>query len=148
MRELGWIDGRNVVFAVRATNGDYEKLAAEAGRLWPRLLMSSSRWARQASPRPLRRHAKNTWVFVQVADPVGQRLIDSLAHPGGNLTGLTNFEFSFGGKWVELLRQLDRKISHLTLIANPANNNTAEFVKSRQRRRGFDEDRHRHRVGS
>jgi ABC-type uncharacterized transport system substrate-binding protein len=68
-------------------------------------------------------------VFTQVADPVGQRLIDSLAHPGGNATGLTNFEFGFGAKWVELLAEFDPAISHVTLITNPANENTAQFVK-------------------
>ena len=68
-------------------------------------------------------------VFTQVADPVGQRLIDSLARPGGNATGLTNFEFTFGAKWIELLAELDPTISHVTLITNPANENTAQFVK-------------------
>ena len=68
-------------------------------------------------------------VFTQVADPVGQRLIDSLARPGGNATGLTNFEFGFGAKWVELLAELVPEISHVTLITNPANENTAQFVK-------------------
>lgn len=130
MRELGWIDGRNIVFAMRATNGDYEQLAAEAGRLVAAPADVIVALGTPSVSATLRHTRKTPVVFVQVADPVGQRLIDSLAHPGGNLTGLTNFEFSFGGKWVELLRQLDPKISHLTVIANPANNNTAEFVKS------------------
>jgi putative ABC transport system substrate-binding protein len=56
-------------------------------------------------------------------------LIDSLARPGGNATGLTNFEFAFGAKWIELLVELDPTISHVTLITNPANENTAQFVK-------------------
>ena len=56
-------------------------------------------------------------------------MIDGLAHPGGNATGLTNFEFAFGAKWIELLVELDPMISHVTLITNPANENTAQFVK-------------------
>jgi len=68
-------------------------------------------------------------VLTQVADPVGQRLIDSLARPDGNATGLTNFEFGFGAKWLELLAELVPTISHVTLITNPANENTAQFVK-------------------
>jgi ABC transporter substrate binding protein len=55
-------------------------------------------------------------VFNQVSDPVGQRLIDSLAHPGGNVTGLTNFEFASASKWIELLLELDRRISQVMLM--------------------------------
>ena len=69
-------------------------------------------------------------VFNQVSDPVGQRLIDSLAHPGGNVTGLTNFEFASASKWIELLLELDRRISQVMLITNPANENTAQFVNA------------------
>ena len=57
-------------------------------------------------------------------------MIDSLAHPGGNVTGLTNFEFASGGKWIELLLELDRRVSQVMLITNPANENTAQFVKA------------------
>jgi putative tryptophan/tyrosine transport system substrate-binding protein len=68
-------------------------------------------------------------VFTLVADPVGQSFISSLARPGGNVTGLTNFEFAIGGKWLELLRELDRSIVRVTLITNPANATTARFVQ-------------------
>ena len=60
-------------------------------------------------------------VFTMVADPVSQGLIANLSRPGGNATGLTNFEFGIGGKWLELLRQLDSRMSRVTLITNPAN---------------------------
>jgi putative ABC transport system substrate-binding protein len=68
-------------------------------------------------------------VFSQVSDPVGQRLINSLARPGGSATGLTNFEFTSGTKWFELLTEFEPTLSHVTLITNPANENTAQFVK-------------------
>jgi putative tryptophan/tyrosine transport system substrate-binding protein len=45
-------------------------------------------------------------VFVNVADPIGAGLVESLARPGGNTTGFTNFEYSMSGKWVELLKQI------------------------------------------
>ena len=64
-----------------------------------------------------------------VADPVGLGLIQSLAHPGGQLTGFTNFEFSIGGKWVELLKQIDPNVSHIVLIANPGNSSSGAFSK-------------------
>ena len=121
MQELGWIEGQNVVFDVSATSGDYAKLDAEAVRL---VSGSADVIVAQGTP-GLVAARKSTRtipiVFTQVADPVGQRLIDSLAHPGGNATGLTNFEFAFGAKWVELLADFDPAISHVTLITNPAN---------------------------
>ena len=130
MQELGWIEGQNVVFDVSATSGDYAKLDAEAVRL---VSASADVIVAQGTP-GLVAARKSTRtipiVFTQVADPVGQRLIDSLAHPGGNATGLTNFEFAFGAKWVELLADFDPAISHVTLITNPANENTAQFVKA------------------
>ena len=129
MQELGWIEGQNVAFDVRATSGDYAKLDAEAGNL---VAASADVIVAQGTP-GLVAAKKSTKtipvVFTQVADPVGQRLIDSLARPGGNATGLTNFEFGFGAKWVELLAELVPEISHVTLITNPANENTAQFVK-------------------
>ena len=45
-------------------------------------------------------------VFVNVADPVGAGFVDSLARPGGNVTGFMSYEFSIGGKWLELLKQI------------------------------------------
>jgi putative ABC transport system substrate-binding protein len=129
MQELGWIEGQNIVFDVSATSGDYAKLDAEAARL---VSASADVIVAQGTPGLVaaRKSTKTIpIVFSQVADPVGQRLIDSLAHPGGNATGLTNFEFAFGAKWVELLAELDPAISHVTLITNPANENTAQFVK-------------------
>jgi putative ABC transport system substrate-binding protein len=68
-------------------------------------------------------------VFVLVADPVKTGLIESLAHPGRNSTGITNFEFSIGGKWLDLLRQVDPRVTHITVISNPANPANLQFVQ-------------------
>jgi putative tryptophan/tyrosine transport system substrate-binding protein len=130
MQELGWIEGQNIVFDVRTTSGDYEKLDTEAGSL---VSASADLIFAQGTPglAAARKYTKTIpIVFTQVSDPVGQRLIDSLARPGGNITGLANFEFASGGKWMELLPELDSKISHVTLITNPANENTAQYVKA------------------
>ena len=64
-------------------------------------------------------------VFVQVTDPVGQGLVSNLAHPGGNLTGFTNFEFSIGTKWLETLKQLAPRVTRVALVFNP---DTAPFA--------------------
>jgi putative ABC transport system substrate-binding protein len=130
MQELGWIEGQNLIIDVRAANGDYAKLDAEAGKL---VAASADVIVANGTPglTATRRHTRTMpVVFTNVSDPVGQRFIDSLARPGGNATGLTNFEFAFGGKWIELLRELDPKIAHVTLITNPANENTSQFVKA------------------
>jgi len=130
MQELGWVEGQNIVFDVRATSGDYAKLDTEAANL---VSASADVIVAQGTP-GLVATRKSTRtipvVFIQVAYPVGQRLIDSLSHPGGNATGLTNFEFSFGGKWIELLHEIDPRITHVMLITNPANENTSQFVKA------------------
>lgn len=57
-------------------------------------------------------------VFVAVADPVGSHLIDSLAHPGGNITGFTNFEPTMGGKWLEVLKETVPGLSRVLVLMN------------------------------
>src|SRR6202040_1121250 len=58
-------------------------------------------------------------VFVQISDPIGTGFITNLARPGGNVTGFTNFEASMGGKWVEVLKDLDPRIRQVAVLFNP-----------------------------
>jgi putative tryptophan/tyrosine transport system substrate-binding protein len=58
-------------------------------------------------------------VFVNVADPVGAGLVESRARPGGNTTGFTNFEYSMGGKWVELLKQIAPRVTRVCFAIPP-----------------------------
>ena len=58
-------------------------------------------------------------VFVQVPDPVRGGFVASLAHPGGNITGFTNFEYALGGKWLELLREIAPGVARVAVIQNP-----------------------------
>src|SRR5262245_43732417 len=58
-------------------------------------------------------------VFTQVVDPVGQGLVPNLAHPGGNVTGFTSFEFSIGTKWLEALKQTAVRVTRVALVFNP-----------------------------
>lgn len=130
MRELRWVDGQNVIIEVRAAAGDYAKLNSDAGAL---VTKGADVIVAMGTPglAAVKRHTSTVpVVFTLVADPVGQGFIDNLARPGGNATGLTNFEFAIGGKWLELLRQLDPSIARVTLITNPANANTAQFVQT------------------
>jgi putative tryptophan/tyrosine transport system substrate-binding protein len=59
-------------------------------------------------------------VFVNVADPVGQGFVPNFAHPGGNITGFTSFEFSMGGKWVETIHEIRPSVTRAAVIFNPA----------------------------
>jgi putative ABC transport system substrate-binding protein len=58
-------------------------------------------------------------VFTNVPDPVGAGIVQSLARPGGNATGFTNFEYSMSGKWVELLKQIAPHIKRAALLRDP-----------------------------
>jgi putative ABC transport system substrate-binding protein len=60
-------------------------------------------------------------VFVNVTDPISTGLVSSLAHPGGNITGFTNYEFSMGGKWLEILREIAPGITRVAVVFNPDN---------------------------
>src|SRR5262249_40271754 len=60
-------------------------------------------------------------VFVMITDPVSSGLVSSLAYPGGNITGFTNYEYSMGGKWLELLREIAPGTSRVAVIFNPDN---------------------------
>src|SRR6476469_335459 len=71
-------------------------------------------------------------VFTLVADPVAQGLVKSLARPDGNFTGLTNYEYSFPGKWVDALKEIEPRIKRILLIVNPQNSGTLALAKSVQ----------------
>jgi putative ABC transport system substrate-binding protein len=80
-------------------------------------------------------------VFTMVPDPVKLGIVDNLARPGGNVTGFTNFEFSMGGKWLELLKEIQPSLQRVLLISNPLNPNNVEFSKQlegQQRNFGLD----------
>jgi putative ABC transport system substrate-binding protein len=91
-------------------------LASELVSLAPDLLLASS----TPSLTALHRATKTIpIVFVLVTDPAGQGFVKSLAHPGGNVTGFSNFEFSMIGKWVELLKEIETRTKRLAVIFNP-----------------------------
>src|SRR5438876_11470 len=69
-------------------------------------------------------------VFVQVTDPVGTGLIESLAHPGGNMTGFTSFEYSFGGKWLELLKDLQPAMTRVAVVQHVDNANRIGYLRA------------------
>ena len=106
LQELGWTDGRNVQINYRGAAGNVERLntlAKELAGLAPDLLLATSTPTLAA----LQRMTDSVpIVFVQVSDPVGDGFVASLARPGGRITGLTNFEPTMGGKWLEILKEI------------------------------------------
>jgi putative ABC transport system substrate-binding protein len=126
---LGWVVGKNVELDVRLTGSkpsDIYDAATSLVRRKPDVIVA------QGSPvlAALKKQSvANPIVFTLVSDPVGLGFVNSLSRPGGNLTGFTNFEFSVGGKWVDLLQQLGAHLTQILLLANPNNSATVPFSK-------------------
>jgi putative ABC transport system substrate-binding protein len=106
LQQMGWIEGRNVEFNVRWGGNDAERIVAESRELVrgrPDVILVGPTNALI----PLRKETdKIPIVFVQVSDPVGQGIVESLARPSGNLTGFSNLEFSLVGKWLQTLKEI------------------------------------------
>ena len=109
--KFGWLEGQNLQIDIRWGAGDPGRmrvLAKELSGLAPDIVVAESTPATAA----LRQEMPNVpIVFSQVANPVGAGFAASLARPGGNITGVTNFEPSMGGKWLELLKEVAPRIA-------------------------------------
>ena len=124
LRKLGWIKGHNLRIEYRWA-GNPEVLrtdAAELAGMAPDLILANS-----TPVMAVLREQRHTIpiVFTQVTDPVGEGLVQNLAHPGGHLTGFTSFEFSIGTKWLETLKQVAPHATRVALVFNPQ---TAPFA--------------------
>ncbi|HEX9072429.1 MAG TPA: ABC transporter substrate-binding protein [Pseudolabrys sp.] len=127
LKALGWSEGGNIIIDARMSGGDHAQMKDDAGAL---VALNPDVILAQGTPglTAVRQHSRTVFVvFVLVADPVRLGLVESLARPGGYATGFTNFEFPIGGKWLELLRELAPRLTHVTLIANPENPNAGQF---------------------
>jgi putative tryptophan/tyrosine transport system substrate-binding protein len=119
LAQLGWIDGRNLRIDYRWGSGDVDRVRAFAKEL---VGLSPDVIVGYATPSVLalqRETGSIPIVFLSVTDPVGQGLVASLAHPGGNITGFAVFEFSLGTKWMEALKQIAPNLKRVTTIFNP-----------------------------
>lgn len=134
LREKGWIEGHNLQIDYRFAAGEPER-----ARLAARELVKGSPDVVLANGRAILAALKDATatipiVFVLVPDPVGDGFVASLAKPGGNLTGITNYEFDMGGKWAGLLKEIAPKISRVVLLFNPESAPYAtQFLKAAQR---------------
>lgn len=116
LHQLGWIDGQNVRIDVRWGEDKFERehqYAAELVALSPDVVLASG----TLSLTELQRLSHTLpIVFAAVSDPVGAGVVESLAHPGGNATRFMLFEYSMSGKWLELLRQIALKVTHVGML--------------------------------
>jgi putative ABC transport system substrate-binding protein len=127
LRSLGWRPGQNVTLDYRWTQDDSEiarTAAAELVAAKPDVIFASTTRSLTAA-----RQATRTIpiVFASVSDPVAQGFVDGLAHPGGNITGFGAYEFSIGGKWGDLLKQVSPKLARAGLMFNPAGSPQYKF---------------------
>jgi putative ABC transport system substrate-binding protein len=120
LQQLGWIDGRNVRIEVRWAGGEAREIRRHANELValaPDVIVATG----NSSMPPLLQATQTVpIVFNNVADPVGSGFVDSLARPGGNVTGFIQFEYSLSGKWLELLKQIAPGVTRVAVLRDPA----------------------------
>ena len=119
LARLGWVENSTIHYDYRFAGGDpdqYSILAKELIALHPEVIFATSTPVAAALQRETRAIAI---VFVEVSDPIGSGFIASLAHPGGNLTGIIQYEPGIAGKWIAMLKEIAPKLARVALLANP-----------------------------
>jgi putative ABC transport system substrate-binding protein len=132
LRELGYVEGRNIAIEARSPAGSGDHLAEqieELARLKVKIIVTGGVPATLAAKRP----ALPIPVVFIMADPVGSGVVASLAHPGGIMTGQSlAIEEQFAGKWLELLKEAAPQLSRVAYLWNPANHSSASSWKAMQ----------------
>ena len=127
LRQFGWIEGQNLRIDIRWNAGGAalgQTYAAQLIGLQPEVILAST-----TKNLEVIREATTTVpvVFVQVSDPVAQGFIASLTKPGGNLTGFSAYEFSTGGKWLDLLKEIAPGLARAAVMFNPDTSPQSKF---------------------
>ena len=137
LRDLGWIEGRNIAIEFRfaridqgGRGVDISAIAAELADRGAEVIVTYSAVVTEA--------VKNTVTtipicFAFVGDPVGVRLVASLARPGGNVTGVSYLVPELSGKWLQLLKEAVPGLARVGVLVNPANSGSPPFVSEIQR---------------
>jgi putative tryptophan/tyrosine transport system substrate-binding protein len=126
---LGWTIGRNVRIDTRwagANAAEVRRHAAELAALAPDVILAHG----GSTVGPLLQATRTVPIVFPVAgDPVGAGLVDNLARPGGNATGFMEFEYSLGGKWLELLKQIAPSVTRAAVLRDPSQGSaTGQFA--------------------
>ena len=133
LQQLGWTVGRDLQIDYRSSGGDAtaaRRYAAELVALAPDVIMTAG--SLTIGP-ALQATQTIPIVFTNVADPVGAGFVQSLARPGGNTTGFTNFEYTTTRKWMELLKQIAPHVTRVAVLRDPASAaGSGRFTASRR----------------
>jgi putative ABC transport system substrate-binding protein len=116
LRALGWSDGQNIHVEYHWVHDDADRLKSEAANLValaPDVIVGGGTQVTMALKE---RTQTIPIVFVHVLDPISSGLVESLARPGGNVTGFTAYESSIGGKWLELLKEMAPQVKHVLVL--------------------------------
>ena len=120
LQQLGWVVGRDLKIETREVGSDFDRLrrsAAELVALAPDVIFSIGSLTIEALQKATR---TIPIVFMNVTDPVGAGFVRNMAHPGGNITGFSNFEYSMSGKWAELLKQIAPQTTRALVLRDPS----------------------------
>ena len=119
LERLGWKEGRNVHIDYRWAGADPKRLELHAKdliRAMPDVVVAESTPAAAA----VKQESQTTpIIFINAGNPIGSGFVASFTHPGGNLTGFTNYVPSMGGKWMELLKELAPRLERTAALFNP-----------------------------
>jgi putative tryptophan/tyrosine transport system substrate-binding protein len=119
LRRAGWIWGQDLAVDLRSGEGDADRMRREAEAILarrPDVVLAQGVVGATA----LQQATKTTpIVFMMLQDPVGAGFVTSLSRPGGNLTGVTNFDFTLVGKWLQLLKELSPGVTRALALLNP-----------------------------
>ena len=119
LEKRGWSEGRNVQIEIRfgaASAAKYEPLAKELVATQPDVILAHTTAVTAALQRESR---QIPIVFVNVSDPLGSGFVTSLARPGGNITGVLQYEAGVVGKWLGMLKEITPRLERVALVANP-----------------------------
>lgn len=120
LEAAGWVEGRNLEITIRWTAADTDlmrRAAQELVALKPELILSSSTPTTEA----LMSETKTIPIIFLIAiDPIGGGFVQTMAHPGGNVTGFTNLDPKMTGKWLALLKQIAPRLTTVAITFNPA----------------------------
>ena len=129
LRELGYVEGKNIVIEWRWAEGKFDRLpdlAAELVRLNVEVIVTGGSTSTRAAKKVT---TTVPIVMAQVNDPVGNGFVASLARPGGNMTGLSTLYPEISGKRLELLKEIVPKLSHVAVLGNSMNPGNAQALK-------------------
>ena len=120
LQQLGWVVGQNLKIEIRQIGADVDRLrsnSVELVALAPDVIVTIG----SVAIAPLQQATRTIpIVFVNASDPVGAGFVQSMAHPGGNITGFSNFEYSMSGKWAELLKQIAPNVTRALVVRDPS----------------------------